>query len=55
MGYDLTTVATTPFKKFDFNKCERYVRPAFVKEYKKKLLALVSNNATNFGNKNYCH
>jgi hypothetical protein len=41
MGYDLTTVASTPFKKFDFNKCERYVRPAFVKEYKRKLLSII--------------
>jgi hypothetical protein len=41
MGYDLKTVATTPFKKFDWHHCERNVRPAFVEEYKKKLLSLV--------------
>lgn len=41
MGYDLKTVATTPFKKFDWHHCERNVRPAFVEEYKRKLLSII--------------
>ena len=41
MGYDLITVATTSYKKFDWHHCERNVRPAFVEEYKRKLLSLV--------------
>ena len=41
MGYDLRTVATTLFKKFDWHHCERNVRPAFVEEYKRKLLSII--------------
>jgi radical SAM superfamily enzyme YgiQ (UPF0313 family) len=41
MGYDLKTVCTMPFKKFDWHHCERNVRPAFVEEYKRKLLSII--------------
>ena len=32
---------TTSYKKFDWHHCERNVRPAFVEEYKRKLLSII--------------
>jgi radical SAM superfamily enzyme YgiQ (UPF0313 family) len=45
MGYDLDDLSSTAFRDFDFHHCEHHVRPAFVKEYKAKLLSLISSKS----------
>lgn len=45
MGYDLNELSATAFHDFDFHHCEHNVRPAFIKEYKTKLLSLINSKS----------
>lgn len=45
LGLDLETLRQTSWRDFDFHGVEHVLRPKFVREYKEKLLSLLSNQS----------